>query len=367
MKTLTIGGGTLDIFFLQDQQPFKHSMGHHEEYLMVPHGAKVVMDDAHIATGGGATNAAVILATLGITSDTCIKIGNDAIGTFIIEQLQAQDIGRQSIITTNETHSAVSCILPAQSGNRTILVYRGANAYFTPDDLPHDVESYDGVYMTSLAQQAAQYVAAISQLVRKHVPLLAHNPGNEELETYTDALCQALSYIDVFILNAREARQLLSRMSQDPDCLRRLCKGPQPQRDDDMPELLTHLETVEDTCLDIRTYMREIMHRGPDTVVVTNGAEGVYVGHKDTLYFGQAPSVDVTCSVGAGDACGSTLFGMLLQGHSAEKALSYAMHNSCHVLQALDANSGAASKEQLAEHETCSISRYKLYPNKESK
>lgn len=362
MRSLTIGGATLDIFYTAQDNQIQRLSGNHEHHLVVPEGAKLIMDDAHVATGGGATNAAAALQQLGIDTDVCCMIGTDCIAEWVHTDLCNRDIGCDYVRTTDAEHTALSSIIPAPGGNRTIFVYRGANAYLTPDHLPDSdqLAQYDGVYMTSLAKQSAEYASQIAETVQRHVPLLAHNPGSEELTEHTPQLCSALTHIDIFIVNAREARDLLAHMSQDPDCVRRILEDTNPRSDNSTPALLTDFETINNTCIDIRTYMREIMRRGPTTVVVTNGSEGVYVAHEDTLYFGPAPDVDVQCSVGAGDAFGSTLYASLLMGTSIETAMARGMHNSCSVLQSTDAKTQLRSQSELSDITSDHIQRYPL-------
>lgn len=364
MKALTIGGATLDIFYTDaSHYDIQRLSGDHDTYLMIPEGAKLIMDQAHMASGGGATNAAAALHKLDIAPDVCCMIGTDCIAEWVRNDLCDRGIGCSYIHTTDAAHTALSSIIPSPTGDRTILVYRGANAHLTPEHLPSDdkLTEYNGVYMTSLAQQSAQYTEHIARTVRRNAPLLAHNPGSEELKEYTQQLCAALAYIDIFIVNTREARHLLAYMCDDSDCMHRVLAHAEPQSNGDTPELLTYFDTIKDTHIDIRPYMQEIMHRGPTTVVVTNGSEGVYVAHENTLYFGPAPEVDVRCSVGAGDAFGSTFFANRLMNTSIEQAIARGMYNSCGILQSIDAKQNLCTQLDLADVTHQHIRQYTLH------
>ncbi len=364
MRVLTIGGATLDIFFTDDKQHIKRLSRDQESQLLVPEGAKLIMEDAHLASGGGATNAAAAIQQLNINTDVCCTIGTDCIAEWVRDDLCHRSIGCEYLRTTDKEHTAISSIIPSPSGERTIFVYRGANAHFTPDHMPdqHTLSEYDGTYITSLGGKAATHIPDVTQSLHDAgVPLIAHNPGSEELTEYTDRLYEALAHIDILITNAREARELLAYISDDPACVQQLLETPFSKEKSDMPELLTNFDTIQDTCIDIRTYMREIIRRGPHTVVVTNGSEGAYVANNDTLYFGAAPEVNVQCSVGAGDAFGSTFFANRLINASIKQAIARGMENSCNVLQSTDAKTKLQSQSDLADVTTDHIQQYSLH------
>ena len=360
MRALTIGGATQDIFFTTQDGNIKRLSRDHQDYLMIPEGAKLIMDDAHLATGGGATNAAAALTMLDIDTDVCCKVGNDTTKQFVINDLKSRGIGCDTIQTTDETQTALSCIIPSPTGDRTIFVYRGANAYFTPDDLPNAIQQYDGTYITSLAQSSAQYIDTIAQTVHSQTKFVAHNPGEEEIEQHPKALQKALSHIDIFILNAHEARAWLRYIYNEID---NIAVKEKINKTDTTPELLRHFDTINGKDIDIRYYMHAIMHLGPTTVIITNGSEGVYVGHENTVYFGKAPSVDVMCSVGAGDAFGSTFFGYRLLGESITDAIRCGIINSCSVLQTPDAKQGCKLRSELSQYNDITVASFPMYMN----
>jgi sugar/nucleoside kinase (ribokinase family) len=99
--------------------------------------------------------------------------------------------------------------------------------------------------------------------------------------------------------------------------------------------------------MDVRQYFSEIHQRGPRIIVVTNGAEGVYVATEETIYFHKSIPTDVINTVGAGDAFGSTFFGMLMQGADIQKAIAYGVINSSAALVGPDAQSSLLTRHEL--------------------
>jgi sugar/nucleoside kinase (ribokinase family) len=84
-------------------------------------------------------------------------------------------------------------------------------------------------------------------------------------------------------------------------------------------------------------------------VVVTNGAEGVYVATNDRLYFHKSMHVKVVNTLGAGDAFGSSFVGALYAGNDVSDAIRYGIVNSASVIQHAGAKTGLLSAAALKE------------------
>ena len=81
-----------------------------------------------------------------------------------------------------------------------------------------------------------------------------------------------------------------------------------------MPELLQAPMIHQGLCFGLQTFFQEVHARGPKIIVVTNGKEGVYVSHKESIFFHPSLSVPVISTLGAGDAFGSGFVGMYAHG-----------------------------------------------------
>ncbi|GAI85852.1 unnamed protein product, partial [marine sediment metagenome] len=94
----------------------------------------------------------------------------------------------------------------------------------------------------------------------------------------------------------------------------------------------------------------EILKQGTKIVAVTNGADGVYVAHKNNIYY--HPSIkpkNLVSTLGAGDAFGSCFVAQLAQDKSIEDAIRSGILNSSSVLEHLDAKTGLLSKRESEE------------------
>ncbi len=157
-NVLTIGSATKDVFMAYPQAQ-TIALNLHEgqrSFLIFEDGKKVELDGLEYHTGGGATNTAVGFKRLGHHVSTFFKIGNDEEGTYIVASLADSGVDTTHIIVADGVATATSYIIPTQSGDRVILVYRGANVELTKDELPFGaIEGTDVVYITSLTGPTA--------------------------------------------------------------------------------------------------------------------------------------------------------------------------------------------------------------------
>jgi len=284
---------------------------------MLEEGKKIELNAIAYHTGGGATNAAVSFKRLGFDVESFFKIGSDPQGEFILKDLRSAGIALPMIAKSSDTPTALSIILPCPSGDRTILAYRGANRTLQENELPlQAIEQCDQLYVTSLSSHAAALIIPITQHAKQHGKRVAVNPGSSQLEAGADYVRQALPNIDILILNSYEAELLMRSLEQT-------------------------------TKFTIPEFMRIVAKRGPKIVVVTDGANGVYVATNNILFFHPSIKVQPVSSVGAGDAFGSCFVGCLALGKSVEDAIRCGIINAASVITHVGAKTGLLTMEHL--------------------
>lgn len=349
MKVFIAGSATQDVF-IHYKNPetliFKSFRGT-RSYLLLEKGSKIEVTDIVSQTGGGATNVAVAFKRLGFTPVPIIKIGNDQAGIFITEQLKNSGIGTRFVIVDHHHHTGISYIIPSFEGDRTIFAHRGANAYLHEQDIPLDeLDSCQFVYLTSLSGTASQNLISIVQRAKKHNLPVAVNPGVSQLSAGSKTLEQALTYIDILILNSQEAQTFLSRINVARETEREC-----PIEPTKLPELINSLACIENSNFDLKDFCREILSRGPSIVVVTNGAEGVYVAHQKSLHFCPSLPIQVINTLGAGDAFGSCFAASIFQKLDIQHAIMRGMLNSAAVIAQEGAKTGLLTAQELEERE----------------
>ncbi len=344
MKVLTIGAATQDLFleYTNPETMVFDVDGREKPYIILQEGEKVELDDVLKHTGGGATNSACSFKKLGFTVAPCCKVGNDESGKFVVKKLKEKKINTAYVSKTIKAPTGNSYILPSHTGNKSLLVHRGANLQLTSRDIPHKaIKNCDQLYITSLSKQTSKLLPLISKVAKKYKKPVASNPGTSQLSANVQTLEKSLQYIDILILNCLEATLLMDHMAPKPKNQKIL----KPNKS--LPDLLAAPIARGTISFTLQQYFHEILKRGPQLVVVTNGADGVYVTDGKQIYYHPSLPIYIVSTVGAGDAFGSTFVAQLARGKSIENALLAGIINSAAILEYQDATTGLLPQKKL--------------------
>lgn len=350
MKVFTVGGATQDIF-IHYSHPESLVIKNKQEtrsYLLLEKGAKIEVETLSYSMGGGATNTATSFKKLGCSVAPLMKVGVGKAGQYIIDHLSDLGIDTQYVARDSETGTGLSYIVPSFEGDRTIFVYRGANAHLTITEIPFDaIKNGDVLYITALHGNSAHVLLPLVKFAKQHKLKVALNPGAEQLSTGFKELEKALAFVDILILNNQEAKKFLLSLAQQlaPKDLKEKIKIPLTL--EKLPDLIKSLVYIENINFNLKDFCKEMFARGPRIVVVTNGEEGVYVAHKKTIYFHPSLPAKVVDTVGAGDAFGSCFAAYIFNDKKLTDALIYGILNASSVISYEDATSGLLTQKEL--------------------
>jgi ribokinase len=90
-----------------------------------------------LAPGGSAANVAAWVARVGMPAGFVGKVGADALGDLIVEDMQREGV-ELHISRTAEHDTGVILVLIDGAGQRSMVTNQGADFYITPADLPED-------------------------------------------------------------------------------------------------------------------------------------------------------------------------------------------------------------------------------------
>lgn len=337
---LVIGGATTDtIITYEDMETLVHqSHGAEQSYLLLEEGKKIEVIHQQVSSGGGATNTAVSFKRQGYDVNLFCKIGEDAAGQLILDELQKFDIDTHLIVRSKEHGTASSFIIPSLKGDRVVFAYRGANATLSMEDLSTTaIAAANFMYITSLSRESASHIPDIVKIAKEHEIPIAINPGVSQLKLGADYLTEALSGIDILISNLSEAETLMHSLKKDKT------DGIQ-----DNTDLLAINVKFEDSRFNLREFFETILTIGPRIVVVTHGSEGVYVANRKHIYYHPAPSTEkLVNTLGAGDAFGAAFVGAIYGGKTIPDAIRHGIANSESVIGYSDAKTGLLDKASL--------------------
>lgn len=359
MHVITIGGATQDIFLTYQGADSitieKHDNSAH--YMLFESGEKIEVDSITYVMGGGATNSAFSFKRQGFDVSTYCKIGSDHIGDFVLNELHNANINTTLVRRSTNHATGQSFIINSLQHERTIFAYRGANNHLDLQTLVCDeLQEANLLYITSLSNESAAILPILVACAQNFNIPIAINPGSSQLTKGIEGLKLALKHIKTLILNSSEAHRFMISLIESSESYKRALKTSSMKTAsstaDDTPHLLNNPIVYNNLYFSIQHFFQEILRMGPENVVITNGANGVYAATRDCIYFHPSIKTNVVDTVGAGDAFGSCFVGSIAQGFSIEDALRRGIINSASVLQHIGAKQGLLSKEALNEQLT---------------
>jgi sugar/nucleoside kinase (ribokinase family) len=349
MKSCIIGSITQDIFLRYDTSAFSVVYDNEQQrsFILLPKGGKIEVTALTKAFGGGASNVAVSCARLGQEAAAVSLCGSDLYKE-IYKHLEHEGVDATFLQKTDAHPTGFSSIIPTHDGDRIVFSYPGANAYLEEKYIPFMIgDQYDLVYVAPLHGNAQHLLPELVQFTREHAILAAVNPSRAHITDGFQHFKEALAGIDILILNASEAREFMQNMLLEfPDMVQELIAVQRPPVTQAPHLMRTFLEfeTYQFTLADFAVLMQ---HRGPRLIVVTNGKEGVYVIADMSIYFHASSKVPVVCTLGAGDAFGSTFTAYILADYEIEEALVAGVINASHVITHYGAHEGLATHDVL--------------------
>lgn len=297
---ITVGASSQDVFL--GGKAFKPNVEEDGELTeQFPLGAKLEVDNVVFSTGGGATNAAVTFARNGLSVAFMGRTGKDPAASAVLEDLQEEGVDTTHIATDAELATDYSTILLAPTGERTILIYRGASQHLNWDE--HDLGELEAkwAYITSAAGNFEFLNAFVDWANEKGIKV-AMDPGKKELS------------------NQEEMKKLLKKLT--------LVKANKEELGPLVGE--TEPEKIIRSLIDHVDYA--IVTDGPNGSWATDGKQIVRAGlYEDNV---------VRDRTGAGDAFGSGFVASVLRGDNLAQAITFASANSNSVVETIGAKYG---------------------------
>ena len=306
VRICSIGAASQDVFMSGKNIKSHLDPVEHDYVESFKLGAKLEAEKIDFSTGGGATNAAVTFARQGLDSSFIGKLGRDIPAHGVVVELDNENVNTQNIVYDETKGTQYSTILLTDSGERTILIYRGvANSYKSSDYEQVDFSQYDWLYISSFGG-AMTALDSIFQKASKLGVKVAFNPGAAEL-AQMNQLKSLLEDVDILLVNKDEAQSI-----------------------------------VEGTSLEELT--RHLLHYVP-LAIVSDGPNGVTASDGKTIVrAGMYEDVNVVDRTGAGDAFGSGFLSQWATGRSLKDSIVFASANSTSVVTKIGAKAGILYK-----------------------
>lgn len=348
MKALTIGSAMIDtIAIIESSRIERMTMLNAEtSFLLLAEGHKTEALEISTHTGGGAVNAAIAMARLGLDVATLAKLGRDQRAETILARLMEAGVSTRWIGRDERAATGAAVMVSSHERNAAIFTFRGANTLLEDSDLKPDAFEVDLVHVSSLSNRSADRVSRILAEAKRTGAFLSTNPGIRQLSSRGVALQDALGSIDLLVVNKIEASALV------PMIAGKIGEGGPPLGPDseEPPSSLARQGlTGGGYHLGLRSFFTALRDAGARYVLVTDGAAGSFLADKDLIRFCPAAPATVAGTAGAGDAYAATLATFLAQGRAPEDAMRAAALNSAAVVGYIDTQSGLLTGTALAE------------------
>ncbi len=176
-------------------------------------GELVAADELMLSVGGCASNAAVVLAKLGVASTVCGKVGDDVLGRFVATSLKEFGVDVSALGVDLDRATSQTLIVNVKGEDRRFIHSFGANKGLTAEDLdavldPPPKVLYVGGYLIlpglDPVALAERFQRARSSGTITVLDVATPGPGD-----YLPLLTPVLAETDVFLPNTDESALIL--------------------------------------------------------------------------------------------------------------------------------------------------------------
>lgn len=310
---ITFGSATWDVFLKsKNYQALENKKFVRGKGVCFSLGSKLDVEEMHLFSGGGGTNAAATFAKQGFKTAYFGRVGKDLVGEEIIRELKELRINTRFVTKTSLKPTNYSVILnTGDRKHRTVLAYRGASELLEKGSIPwKKLKKAKWFYLAPLSGKASRLTKDIVDFAYKNNIKTVFNPGNSQFSLPIATLKAILKKIDVLFLNQEEA-SLLTRIPYQKE-----------------KEIFNKLDEM---C---------------SGITIVGSSKGTLISDNKNLYQTKIPKIKIVDKTGAGDAFISGFISGLIRKGDIEYAIQLAMANSSSCFQKWGAKQGLLKKNE---------------------
>ncbi len=168
------------------------------------------MDEVRMTYGGNAHNEAVVLSRLGVRTLLVSKVGDDEVGTKLIEHLKNEDVDTEAVVKQEGLSTGINVVLYDGCGERRFLTNpKGSLRKFSEEDAIFKIEKFGKIVSFSCMFVSPLIdICAMERIFRKikerpDTTLVVDMVKPKNGEKIED-LRPVLKYIDYFLPNSEE-------------------------------------------------------------------------------------------------------------------------------------------------------------------
>jgi hypothetical protein len=247
-------------------------------------GTTTTTDKSFVYPGGKCLNQSIGLARLGLCPLPIAAIGSDMESTMLLNYLHKEKINTSGIKKYEKIQTGQAQIFLQEDGESMITIMSGANSYLSPEDIH---------------KKKALFSKAKFCLLQTEVPI-----------STIQTACEIAKQMNICTILKPSTGPII------PEALFPLIDFMIPNINEIM-ELIPHAKNY-------KLAAEELLRKGVQTVMVSLGAEGVYIKNRDMENLIPAIPVPVIDATGASDAFISAFTAYLAKGYSVLSAAKIA-------------------------------------------
>jgi ribokinase len=297
-KITVIGSSNVDFIMTMDHLP---AVG------------ESVSADSYMQTfGGKGANQAVGAARAGGDVSFVNCVGDDLLSQRMLENFKEAGIDTRYVWQEKGSSSGVALIMIGQAGSNYLSVIPGANGRITPERVESvaDLIRESGILLLQYEIPGESNARVLKLAQEAEVPVMWNFAPAKEIDR------KLFELTTILVVNETEAAFLLGTEEEQ--------------------------FTPEQMVMRLRAL-------GPETVVITLGAEGVTAGDGEGLYQLPAFAVEAVDTTAAGDVYCGALAVALSEGKSLEEALRFASAAGALSVTKIGAQPSAPSRREIEE------------------
>lgn len=288
---LVAGSSTIDIIARTgDVERIDISGKNVEKLVCISFASKSELEGLELHPGGSGANSAVMIRALGSSALLLSAVGNDPLGKMVLADLKKAGVSTAALKIFRDAPTGVGIDIVSGKGEKSILVFRGANGNLGSSDvLESTVKGSGCIFIASLVSEKNYGLfERLLILARRHKKPVVFAPSITMLHSWMPRLRKLRPRFDVAIMNYEEGRYYAGKA--------------------DVKEILASLPGK------VSVLMKDV----DGAYAVENG------GHKKRFYHIQAVPVKVSDTMGAGDAFSGAFASSYYSSGSVSHALKIA-------------------------------------------
>ncbi len=253
-------------------------------------GTLAFVDEVTLRGGGCGLNTATVLARLGLATALAGRVGDDALGAFLLSLADERGLDRRGVVVSPDAATSATVVLVDGDGERTFLHVPGANGRLGADDVDAGLLfAGRGLHLAGALVMPAldgEPAAALLAEARRRGLVTSMDTVWDPRGRW-DLVLPSLPHVAVFAPSLAEGRAIARREAP----------------------------------ADVAAWLRE---RGVGTVALTMGEGGAYVAGDDFEGRVRPRAVEAVDGTGAGDAFSAGLLYGVLAGWPLERSARFA-------------------------------------------